>query len=581
MLKVEPQDEKNILEILRSSGILMESPCNGKGLCGKCKIRILEGDASEVTDQEKKILTAEELQSGIRLACLTVPRGEIRIDAQGLLEEKPNNVLRGGELPDVTFEPVIRLCPVDVEKPTLENGWSLCDALGAPLTEAKNLPLHLLQKLPGLMDADKLWCVYHGDELVDLRRDNQAYGLAVDIGTTTVAVVLMNLNTGKVCAEDGFVNPQKAFGLDVLSRIHYDSETPGGIDNLQKAIVQRIQKSAQTMTKTAGIPIDAIYEVVVGGNSTMLHALLGVPMSSLGVSPYSSVFTRPVTVQAEELGFALNQMARLYCIPSVSTYIGGDIVSGVLASRIDRAEDTVLFVDIGTNGEIVLSRKGNMYSCSCAAGPALEGMNISCGMRAEPGAVEHVVLEDDKVTLGIIGNTAPKGLCGSGLLEAVSQAVGKGIINRAGRVSGNSIFTDLDENGKRRIVLDEKNGIYLTQNDIRQVQFCKGAILSGIITLMDELKLEEQDIDRVIVAGQFGKHLNPESLTGAQLIPSSLGDRISYIGNSSMVGAQLCLINGEERRHAEQIAKNIEYIELSVSSGYEKRFTKCLQFGGK
>ena len=241
----------------------------------------------------------------------------------------------------------------------------------------------------------------------------------------------------------------------------------------------------------------------------------------------------------------------------------------------------MLFVDIGTNGEIVLSRAGELYSCSCAAGPALEGMNISCGMRAEPGAVERVVLEDGGITLGIIGQAEPKGLCGSGLLEAVSQAVRNGILNKAGRISGGSAFTDLDENGKRRIVLDEKHGIYLTQNDIRQVQFCKGAILSGIITLMEQLDLTAGDIDRVIVAGQFGKHLNPESLTGAELIPAALGDRISYIGNSSMVGAQLCLINRQERVHAEKIAGNVEYIELSVSAGYEKRFTKCLQFGGK
>lgn len=581
MIRVEPHGNQNILEILRNDGILMESPCNGKGLCGKCKVRILDGKVSEVTEKEKKLLSEADLASGIRLACLTIPTETVQIDAMGLLDEKNNNVLRGGDLPDVPFAPMITVSPVTVRKPDLENGWSLCESLEGLTENRKNMPLSLLQKLPGLMDKQQLWAVYHGEDLLDLRSNQAVYGLAVDIGTTTVAVSLVDLCTGKICAEDGFVNPQKAFGLDVLSRIHYDMEHPNGVLDLRKAIVQRIQKSAQTLASTVGTKPDTIYEIVVGGNSTMLHCLIGVSMNSLGVAPYSSVFTCPVTVNASELGMALNAQTRLYCIPSVSTYIGGDIVSGVLASRIDKATDTVLFVDIGTNGEIVLSRKGKMYSCSCAAGPALEGMNISCGMRAEPGAVEHVVLDEDKVTLGVIGQTVPKGLCGSGLLEAVSQAVTKGILNKAGRISGNSAFTDLDENGKRRIVLDEKHGIYLTQNDIRQVQFCKGAILSGILTLMEQLDLKEQEIDRVIVAGQFGKHLNPESLTGAELIPSTLGDRISYIGNSSMVGAQLCLISGTERARAEQIACNVEYIELSVSAGYEKRFTKCLQFGGK
>lgn len=579
MLRVEPLNNMNILESLRSSGIYLESPCNGKGLCGKCKVKILSGKVSGLTHQEQKILTKEEIACGIRLACLTIPLETIEIDPMGLSEEKTNNVLRGGDLPKIVFEPAVTCELLDVQKADLENGWSVCEGIGTCLHRAKKLSLSLIQKIPCL-SAHELYCVYYNDDPIDLRIDQNIYGLAVDIGTTTVAVSLIDLLSGKRLVEDGFVNPQKAFGLDVLSRIHYDMEHPGGVLDLQSAIVQRLQQSAEKLAKEASISLDAIYEVVVSGNSTMLHALLGVPLKSLGVAPYSSVFTRPMTVHARELGLNLNAEAQVYCIPSVSTYIGGDIVSGVLASRIDNAEDTVLFVDIGTNGEIVLSQKGRMYSCSCAAGPALEGMNISCGMRAEPGAIEHVTFEEASVKLGTIGDLPPRGLCGSGLLEAVSQAVGKGVINKAGRISGNSCFTDIDENGKRRIILDQEHGIYLTQNDIRQVQFCKGAILSGILTLMQRLELTEADIDRVIVAGQFGKHLNPESLTGAELIPSTLGDRILYVGNSSIAGAQMCLLSHSERLRGEHISEKITYIELSVSTGYEKLYTKCLQFGG-
>ena len=201
-------------------------------------------------------------------------------------------------------------------------------------------------------------------------------------------------------------------------------------------------------------------------------------------------------------------------------------------------------------------------------------------MRAGPGAVERVELSGDRVLLGVIGGQEPRGLCGSGLLEAVSRAVKCGAIGRTGRISADSPFADTDENGKRRLVLDREHRIYLTQNDIRQVQLCKGAILSGILTLMERLELTEKDIDRVIVAGQFGKHLQPESLTGAELIPSALGDRITYIGNASMAGARLCLLNRQERGRGEAIAGNVDYIELSVSPGYEKLFTRCLQFGG-
>ena len=580
MLKVQSHGEMNLLDCLRSSGILLESPCNGKGICGKCKVKILSGAVSALTEQEKRYLTREEIAGRIRLACLTIPQGEVELDEQGLLQEKPNNVL-GGEAVHVELNPLLTVEQIDVTKPTLENGYSLSRAMGDTLLWEAAPPLSLLEKLPGLTQEKHLWKVSYAGKTIDLVKQPERYGLAVDIGTTTVAVSLIDLATGNVRAEEGFVNPQKAFGLDVLSRIHYDMEHTNGVLELRRVIVERLQKAAEEMVKRVNVALDAIYEVVVGANATMLHALLGIPLKSLGTAPYSSVFTQPVTVLGKELCVALHDQTRLYCIPSVSTFIGGDIVSGVLASQLDRAEDTALLVDIGTNGEIVLSQKGRMYSCSCAAGPALEGMNISCGMRAEPGAVEHVTLGDEGVQLQTISNLPPVGLCGSGLLEAISQVVEKGIVGKTGRIASESALVNTDEEGKRRVVLDGERNIYLTQSDIRQVQFCKGAILSGILTLMQRLGLEDREIDRVIVAGQFGKHLNPESLTGAGLIPASLKERISYIGNSSMMGAHLCLLNQNERRRAEEVAKNIEYIELSVSPGYEKLFTKCLQFGGR
>lgn len=577
MLNVSVHSSANLLECLRLEGLLPESPCNGKGLCGKCRVRVSNGEVSPLTEQEKKFLTPQEIADGIRLACLTVPLGNVVIDPLNLLQEKNDSVLRSGELPDIIRNPLVSAQLLQPGEPTLENGFTLCQAA----VEDTNLPLAVLQKLPDLKTCKKIWAIRYADALIDLRADPGIYGLAVDIGTTTVAVSLVDLTDGRIIGEDGFINPQKAFGLDVLSRIHYDMENSGGVLKLQKAIVDRLQQSAAQLATAAHIPPDAIYEVVVGGNSTMLHALLGVPLKSLGIAPYSSVFTHAVTVPAQDLGFSLNKETRVYCLPSVSTYIGGDIVSGVLASRMDERKDTVLFVDIGTNGEIVLSRGGRMYSCSCAAGPALEGMNISCGMRAEPGAVEHVTMDESQILLKTIGDKDPRGLCGSGLLEAVSQGVAQGIIGKTGRISGSSAFVETDADGKRRIILDGEHRIYLTQNDIRQVQFCKGAILSGILTLMEQLELSQCDIDQVVVAGQFGKHLNPTCLTGAELIPNELTDRISYVGNSSMAGALMCLLSRQERSRAEQIAGQISYIELSVAPGYEKRFTKCLQFGGK
>ena len=574
MLRIEPQGENSVLTLLRRQEILLESPCNGQGLCGKCKIRILSGQVHPLTPQEERFLTPEEQEAGIRLACLTIPQTPVTLDPLGLLEEKNSNVLGGGDLPPFSFAPPVCGKKVQLHAPTLEKNFALCDSLG----QSEMPPLSLLRKLPSFVGKGPAEQICRMGQPIDLRQDGLLCGLAVDIGTTTVAVALVDLHNGRCLAEDGFINPQKAYGLDVLSRIHYDMEHPGGVQELQKAIIQRLSQSAQKLAEQARIPLDAIYEMTVGGNSTMLHAFLGIPLQSLGQAPYSNVFDHPIEVSARSLGLPFQEEAHVYCIPPVSAYIGGDIVAGALAARLDTAQDTVLLLDIGTNGEMILSRHGKMYACSCAAGPALEGMNISCGMRAEEGAVEHVSFAGGRASLGVIGGGTPCGLCGSGILEAVSQGVACGVISPSGRLSKDSPLTSSDAAGKRRIVLDEQEGLFVTQSDVRQVQLCKGAILSGILTLLQSLDLKEEDIDRVVVGGQFGKHLDPASLTGAGLIPHCLKERITYIGNSSMIGAKMCLLSHEERLRADAIAQKVSYVELSVSPGYERLFTHCLRF---
>lgn len=532
MLRLTGTDE-TILVQLRAAGVLLESPCNGKGLCGKCKIRILRGRVSPAGPDEQAFLTPEELRSGIRLACMAAPLEPVELDPQELLGHRRGAVLGEGSLPPFSLDPDVSCRP--------ENGKT---------------------------------AVFRDGRLLEAEAKEPVCGLAVDIGTTTVAVTLADLRTGAVLGEDGFLNPQKAYGLDVLSRIHYDMEHTDGVKDLQRAIVQALQESAERL----GAPKTQIYQMTVGGNATMLHALLGAPLASLGRAPYSCVFTEAQAVPASSLGFSFHPAADVWCLPSVSAYIGGDVVAGALAARLDEAKDTVLFLDVGTNGEIILCQNGKMAACACAAGPALEGMNISCGMRAAPGAVERVVLRGNEAVLGVIGKGTPKGLCGSGLLDAVSQAVACGLIGKSGRIAPAHPLCATDAHGKRLIRLTGDGSLSLTQNDIRQVQLCKGAILSGCLTLMERLDVSPEEIDRVLVAGQFGKHLASESLVGAGILPAALGGKISYLGNASKSGAMMCLLSRQERSRAQEIARGISYIELSTSPGYERRFTNCLQF---
>lgn len=406
-------------------------------------------------------------------------------------------------------------------------------------------------------------------------KSGRPLGVAVDLGTTTVAVALWDLETGVRLEEESFLNPQAVYGSDVLSRIHYDMEHDDGALQLQRTIVAALQAS---ILRLAG-PSAPVREIVVAGNTVMLHAFLGARLAGLGRAPYQGVFAGPVSTEAGRLGFQICSGAEVYCLPSASAYIGGDIIAGAAAAHLDTAADTVLYLDIGTNGEILLSRHGKLYACSCAAGPALEGMGISCGMRAQPGAVDRVAWENGQISLGVIGGVPPRGLCGSGVLEAVSLAAAHGAVGANGRIAKASPLAETDETGRRRIVLDREHAIFLTQGDIRQVQLCKGALCAGIRTLLDKLGTEIEDVDRALIAGQFGAHLSQDSLIGVGILPEVLRGRIQYLGNACAAGAALCLLSPSERPRAEKIAGEMRCVDLSTSPRFSDIFVRSLTLG--
>lgn len=518
MLQIKPSEDKTILQCIRELGIQLESPCNGKGICGKCKIRIKNGEVNKITKEEIDFLSKNEVENNIRLACLTIPKTLVEIELLNTSIEKDSKVLNSDCILEIKNSPEIEVEEIFVKSTSLEKQESLEEKIG------KICSIQALKKLP-IFQNKNVFIVKRNEKVIDIRKDNKVYGVAVDIGTTTVAVSIMNLINGKVETSDGFINPQKTFGLDVLSRIHYGTENKNGVYEMQNIFIKKLQHSIEKLAYDVKINTESIYEIVLSGNSTMIHIVLGLPLNTLGKSPYSSIFNRSISVSGNDLGIKINDEGKIYCTPSVSTYIGGDIVSGVLASRIYDSEKTILFIDIGTNGEIVLSYNGKMYSCSCAAGPALEGMNISCGMRAEKGAIDRIEINNDTVKINVIGGCKPKGICGSGILEGISKCIKKGVIAKSGRILTDNNIVETDLKGKRKICIDYENNIYITQSDIRQVQLCKGAILSGIITLFNQIGIEEDNIDEVIVAGQFGKYIDPESITGIGIIPMSLKEK--------------------------------------------------------
>ena len=319
----------------------------------------------------------------------------------------------------------------------------------------------------------------------------------------------------------------------------------------------------------------------------MLHFLLGIKSNSIGKSPYAPAFVKSKYIKASSIGININSNGKLYCLPGVSSYIGSDIVAGAFVAKLHDRTDNILFIDIGTNGEIVLASKGKLLSCSCAAGPALEGMNISCGMRAATGAIEDMVIDKEQVKLSVIGEQQPIGICGSGILAALRELLKTGIVKKDGSFIKKEKLAEDDYrqkyirlNGKKRefMIEDKAQALYITQSDIRQIQLAKGAILSGFYALLNKSGISINELDRVVIAGQFGSHLSVDSLTGTGILPKEVESKITYVGNSSKTGAYMALMSDDIKKDLEKIAKTIDYMELGASDGYERLFADCLLF---
>lgn len=511
---------KSILEILVSHKIFINNPCNGKGICGKCKIKIINGKVSLFTSTEQKFLSEKEIKEGIRLACLTYLYGSATIEI--IDKEK-----RG----DVLVDSFTR----DFVKDNMMNGL----------------------------------------------------GIAVDIGTTTVVAELIDLSNGSAIANASMINPQKQYGLDVLTRITYENENGDeGIRNLKDAIIDGLNVLLHNLINKTKRKNDEIRKIVISANCTMMHMLLGIDARSIGRYPYKPAFVESKIVNARALGLDVGDETICICLPHVSSFIGADIVSGIYVCDLKKIKGNVLFIDIGTNAEIVLNANGRLISCSCAAGPALEGMNISQGMRAENGAIEDVVIDGDNVSVKTIGNEKPEGLCGSGILAVIKELIRNKIIKKNGAFIKKEDLEDGDFrinriqiiDKKKEYVIDREAKVSITQSDIRQVQLAKGAILSGFVALLNKCNIDMVSLDKVLVAGQFGAHLPAESIVGVGILPKEIKDKISYVGNVSKAGAYITLMSKNALKEMDDLSKEVEYLELADTDDYEKIFVKSMEF---
>jgi uncharacterized 2Fe-2S/4Fe-4S cluster protein (DUF4445 family) len=391
-------------------------------------------------------------------------------------------------------------------------------------------------------------------------------GVAVDIGTTGISVYLVDLKSGRVIDRVSALNPQTEYGGDVLSRITYAVKEEKGVDILSKCIREKINNMIKELIYKR-FNLEDIYRVIIAANTTMLHLFLGVNPESIAKAPYRAVFLDKEDFKAGDLGIEINEEGILTVLPSASAYVGADILSGIVAVDFQNKKQASIFIDIGTNGEIVVIKDGRMAATSTAAGPALEGMNISCGMRAEEGAIDSFNIDENStINFTTIGNVKARGICGSGLLDLVATLINKNIVLKSGRFNKTL----------KEFYLKEE--VYISQKDVRQIQLAKAAIASGIIMLLKEVSIDIKDIEEVVIAGAFGYYLNPESIKTIGLIPQGFKGRITFVGNSSVEGARLALINEGKLKEMSRIKNNIKVVELSTKEDFQNYFVKELSF---
>jgi len=597
----------NLRQAILDCGIYIDSSCGGVGTCGRCRVRIKEG---EVNTKKTKLISPAEKEKGYVLSCLSKVESDLiveippqhkvkaKIEKGKFTEIKSKEYLdiNREELSKVEIKPWIKKVAIVVEKPSLSYGTSDLFRLKKSIRENLGIedcvvPIHIIRKLP-LVLREKNWEVTvtvdkENSTLIDIQPgkvSSKCYGLSLDIGTTSLVIYLVDLENGKIINSESEYNPQIKFGEDIINRIVYANKK-GGLQKLKEVVIDSINNMIWKLLFTSHIDADDIVSMMVAGNSTMMHLFYGVPPRYIREEPYVTVANKFSSSTAKEIGIKHIKNAYVYNIQGVASYLGGDITSGILATDMYKKKEPALFLDLGTNGELVVGNSEWMMGASCSAGPAFEGGGVKCGIRAIDGAIEEVSIDQQtyKCQVGVIGGGKPRGICGSGLIDVIGEMYLKGVIDRKGKFNkdiGNK-YLRCEENICHYVLVDGKdsaNGkdIYISEVDIDNLIRAKAAIYAGIKTLLEEVDLSVYDLEKIYIAGGLGRHLHVKNTIVIGMLPDVDMNKYFFLGNTSVTGAYLSLLSEDKYKQSSKIAAHITYIELSVNMKFMDRYVAGL-----
>jgi uncharacterized 2Fe-2S/4Fe-4S cluster protein (DUF4445 family) len=606
-----------LLTAARALGVDIDSVCGGRALCTRCQVLIAEGEfakhnvsssaghLSAISAPEQKLIDRKHLAAGRRLSCQARVQGDVVVDVPASSQVHRQVVRKAAEVIDIELYPVITLHYVEVAEPDMHDPSGDLTRLANALASEWQLTdlacdLRVLQGLQAALrkGAWKVTVAVHDrSRIVSVwpGLHEKVYGLAIDVGSTTIAGHLCDLTSGDIVAAAGLMNPQIRFGEDLMSRVSYAMMNPGGAAQMTTAVRGALSELAAEVARSAGIGSDAILEMTLVGNPIMHHLVLGLDPVQLGGAPFALAVDSAVTVTADELGVAVNPNARIYVLPCIAGHVGADTAGMILAERPDLAERMTLLVDVGTNAEIVLGNRDKLVACSSPTGPAFEGAQISCGQRAAPGAIERVRIDRDTLEprykvigselwsnepgfAAVVSSTGVTGVCGSGIIEVLAELYLAGVINQDGVIDGSLAARSARVISSGRtfsyLLVDGEQRLMITQNDVRAIQLAKAALYAGIRLLMERLGVER--VDRIRLAGAFGTHIDVKYAMVLGMIPDCELSQVASAGNAAGTGARIALLDSRSRVTIEAIVRRVEKIETALEPRFQTHFVEAM-----